>query len=144
MEMYLFLMPEPYRVFVVVDREYGERLVELAQTGPVWIVDTPGNRNVAQQIWASNPNRSHLDGVTTFKFGEGSSSEDILANQLDTIDLHHGTYSANPPYTVIEVIGTGISARLMAELSPFGFDEFQETSQGFRAVRPIPTDEAVH
>jgi hypothetical protein len=47
-------MTEPYRVFVVVDREYGERLAELAQTGPVWIVDTPANRSVAQQIWAAH------------------------------------------------------------------------------------------
>lgn len=42
-------MPELYRVFVVVDREYGERLGELAQTGPVWIVDTPANRTNADQ-----------------------------------------------------------------------------------------------
>jgi hypothetical protein len=135
-------MPEPYRVFVVVDREYSDRLDELAQTGPLWIVDTPSNRDVAQSIWAANPNRGHLESVTTFKFGEGCSSEDILVNELDTIELHHGTYSANPSYTVLEVIGTGMSARLKAELSKFGFDEFQETSQGFRALRPMPTDEA--
>jgi hypothetical protein len=36
--MYLLPMPEPHRVFVVVDREYGKRLAEFAQTGPVWIV----------------------------------------------------------------------------------------------------------
>jgi hypothetical protein len=133
-------MTEPYRVFVVVDLDYGQRLAALAQTGPVWIVDTPANRTVAQQIWVADPNRSHLEGVTTFKVGEGSSSEDILINELDTIDLHHGTYSADPPYTVLEVIGTAITARVKAELSQFGFDEFQETPQGFRAVRPIPTN----
>jgi len=138
--MYLLAMPEPYRIFVVVDREYGERLGKLAQTGPVWIVDTPANRSVAQQIWVANPNRSHPNGVTTFKFGETSSSEDILVNELDAIDLHHGTHSANPPYTVLEVIGAGISARLKVELSQFGFDEFQETAQGFRAMRPMPTE----
>jgi hypothetical protein len=139
-ELIFLGMPEPYRVFVVVDREYGERLGKLAQTGPVWIVDTPTNRTVAQQIRAANPSRSHLDGVTTFKFGETSSSEDILINELDAIDLHHGVYSANPPYTVLEVIGTGITARLKAELSDFGFDDFQETDQGFRAMRPMPTE----
>jgi hypothetical protein len=138
LEMYLSPMAEPYRIFVVLDQEYGGRLSELAQTGPVWIVDTPPNRSVAQQIWAANPNRNHLIGITTFKFAEGSSSEDILINELDTIDLHHGTYSANPPYTVLEVIGTKLSARLKAELSQFGFDEFQEGAQGFRAVRPMP------
>jgi hypothetical protein len=134
-------MTEPYRVFIVVDRDYGQRLAELTQIGPVWIVETPTNRTVAQQIWAADPNRSHLEGVTTFKVPDGSSSEDILINELDTIDLHHGTYSANPPYTVLEVIGTMITARVKAELAQFGFDEFHETPQGFRAVRPIPTDE---
>ena len=133
-------MSEPYRVFVVVDREYGERLLELVQMGPVWIVDTPANRTVAQQIWAATPERSHLDGVTTFKFVETSSSEDIVINALDTIDLHHGTYSANPPYTVLEVIGSEITAKLKAEFSQFGFNEFQEIAQGFRATRVIPTE----
>jgi len=134
-------MTEPYQVFVIIDRDYGQSLAELAQRGPVWIIDTVANRIAAQQIWAANPNRSHLDGVTTFKFDKRISSEDILINELDTIDLHHGAYSANPPYTVLEVIGTGITARLRIELSQFGFDEFHETAQGFRAVRSTPTDD---
>jgi hypothetical protein len=53
-------MAEAYRVFVVLDRDYGERLLELARSGPVWIVDTPQNRAVAQNLWAANPNRNHL------------------------------------------------------------------------------------
>jgi hypothetical protein len=65
-------MTQPYRVFVVVDRDYGQRLAELAETGPVWIVDTPANRSVAQEIWAARPNSSHLEGVTTFKVPEGT------------------------------------------------------------------------
>src|SRR5207245_8874951 len=120
----------------------GQPIVELAETGPVWIVYTPVNRTIAQQIWAAHPNRSHLESVTTFKAPEDTSSEDMLICELNTIDLHHGTYSANPPYTVLDVIGTGISAKLKAELSQFGFDEFQQTLQGFRAVRPRPTGEA--
>jgi hypothetical protein len=130
------------RVSIVLDREYGQRLVELAETGPVWIVDTPENRTVAQEIWASHPNRSHLEGVTTFKVSDGTSSEDMLIHELDTIDLHHGAYSANPPYTVLDVIGTAITARLKAELEEFGFDDFQERPNGFRAVRPIPDSPA--
>jgi hypothetical protein len=135
-------MTEPYRVFVVVDRDYGQRLAALAQIGPVWIVDTPANRTVAQQIWAAAPNRSHLEGITTFKVPEDDSPEDILIYELGTIDLHHGSYSANPPYTVLDVIGTAITARLKAELAQFGFNEFQETLQGFCAVRPIAADVA--
>jgi hypothetical protein len=135
-------MTQPYRVFVVVDRVYGQRLSQLAEAGPVWIVDTPANRAVAQEIWDARPNRSHLEGVTAFKVPEGTSPEDMLINELDTIDLHHGTSSANPPYTVLDVSGTAITTRLKAELGKFGFNDFQETTQGFRAVRPIPDDPA--
>jgi len=80
------------------------------------------------------------NGVTTFKFVEDSSCEDILLNELDAIDDHHGTYSANPPYTIIEVIGTGIGDTVKAKLAEFGFDQFEPTLQGFRAIRPLPKD----
>lgn len=135
-------MTKPYRVFVVVDREYGQRLTDLTQEGPVWVVDTPVNRAVAQEIWGAEPNRGHLQGITTFKFREDGSPEDILVNELDTIDLHHGKYSANPPYTVLDVIGAAITPRLRTELGQFGFDEFQQTPYGFRAVRPMPADDS--
>jgi len=81
-----------------------------------------------------------LEGVTTFRFAEDSSSEDTLINELDTIDLHHGTYSANPPYTVIEVIGVEISDRVKGSFGDFGFDQFEPIPQGFRAIRPLPKD----
>ncbi len=133
-------MAEAYRVYMVLNREYGDRLFDLARTGPVWIVDTPLNRTAAQRIWTVDPNRGHLDGVTTFETGDDSSPEDSLINELDTIDLHHGTYSADPPYTVLEVIGAGMSERVKTGLSEFGFNEFQSTTEGFRAVRPLPSD----
>jgi hypothetical protein len=132
-------MTDAYRVVVVLDREYGDRLSALAKAGPVWIVDTPLNRSAAQKIWAVDANRSHLDGVTTFKTGDDNSPEDSLLNELDTIDLHHGTYSADPPYTVLEVVGAEINERVKTGLSEFGFNEFQTTANGFRAVRPQPS-----
>jgi hypothetical protein len=84
---------DPYRVVVVLDREYGERLSQLVGQAPVWIIDTPTNRAEAQKIWAADSNRSHLDGVTTFKTKSDSSSEEVLINELDTIDDHHGIYN---------------------------------------------------
>jgi len=133
-------MAEAYRVFVVLDRDYGERLLELPRSGPVWIVDTPQNRAAAQNLWAVNPNRNHLEGVTTFKAGQDCSNEETLINELDTIDLHHGSYSADPPYTVLEVIGVRLSDKLENELSRFGFNQFRATTEGFGAVRPVPSN----
>src|SRR6266446_5955338 len=37
----------PYKVYVVVDRAFGDRLHELRTSIPVWIVDTPLNRAAA-------------------------------------------------------------------------------------------------
>jgi len=130
-------MPEPHRVFLVLDRNYGPALIALSEKGPVWIVDTPENRKVAQQIWKANSEASHLEGVTTFKFVESSSSDDMLTNEFETIDLHHGSYSADPPYTVLEVIGARLTEKVKAELARFGFNQFIETADGFRALRSM-------
>ena len=129
----------PYRVFVVLDREYGERLLGPAGKGPVWVVDTALNRAEAQKLWAAHPSRSYLDAVTTFKTGDNCSPEETLINELDTIDEHHGIYSADPPYTVLEVIGTAATERIRAELARFGFNRFEPSPDGFRAVRPMPS-----
>ena len=133
-------MAEGYRVFVVLDRAYGDRLAELAQAGPVWIVDTPPNRAAAESFWAANPDRINLNGVTTFKFEVDSSPEQILINELDTIDLHHGMYSANPPYAVIQVIGASLGEALRSKLPELGFNEFETTNEGFRAVRSLKAE----
>ena len=74
--------------------------------------------------------------MTTFK-SEAGSPENALLDEFDTIDLHHGPYSANQPYTVLEVIGTSLTEKVKAELGQYGFDEFCSTMTGFRAVRPV-------
>jgi hypothetical protein len=127
----------PYSVSVVLDRAYGSRLAELIALGPVWIVDSPVNRAVAEDMWAKFPKRSHLYGITTFKAAETDSPEEMLIGNLGTIDLHHGFHSADPPYTVLEVVGVRLTARIEAALAGFGFDSFPASDDGFRAVRPL-------
>src|SRR5438132_2523301 len=82
----------------------------------------------------------HLTDITTFNDVASLSPEDMLLGQLDTIDLHHGPHSANPPYTAIEVLGTQLSAKTKNQLSEYGFNEFHITSTGFKASRPKPLD----
>ncbi len=129
-----------YKVYVVVDREFGEQLADLEQGAPVWIVDTPTNKPVAQRLWKERPGKDHLTSITTFKAPDSSSAEDMLLAELDTIDLHHGPHSADPPYTVIEVVGAPLTAKTKTELSEYGFNEFHAKSKGFTARRPVPLD----
>lgn len=131
-------MSEHHRLFIVLEQEFGDRLLELNRSGPVWIVDTPVNRAAAERVWSANPNCAHLDGVTTFKIDVSHSAEDNLINELDTIDLHHGIYSANPVSTILEVIGIQPSQRIKDELSQYGFSEFQLRETGFIATHAIP------
>jgi|SRR5215469_6897267 len=125
-----------YKIYVVVDRFFGERLA-LLET-PVWIVDTPTNKPVAQRLWRQFDVVDHLTGITTFDDIKSSSPEELLLAELDTIDLHHGSYSATPPYTVIEVIGASLTVNIRNALGAYGFNQFQESSAGFTAKRPEP------
>jgi len=128
----------PYKVYVIVDREFGGQLTDLEQGAPVWIVDSPTNKPVAQRLWKERADESRLTGITTFKAPDSLSPENMLLAELDTIDLHHGPHSADPPYTVIEVVGAPLTAKAKTELSKYGFDEFHAKSKGFTARRPVP------
>jgi hypothetical protein len=130
----------PYKVFVVVDRHFGEKLSDLEQGVPVWIVDTPTNKPVVERFWKERPNEDHLTGITTFNDAALLSAEDNLLSHLDTIELHHGVYSADPPYTVLEVFGTQLTDSAKNVLFEYGFDKFQITSTGFVTSRPKALD----
>lgn len=129
-----------YSVTVILDRTYGDGLLALPVGTAVWMVDTPANRAAAQRVWARRTSGSHLVGITTFKTREGASSEEMLLGELDTIELHHGRYSAEPPYAVLEVIGAAVTEQIKSAMSALGFTEFKGTALGFRAVRPLPTE----
>lgn len=127
------------KVIVVVDPEYGERLLALPAGVPVWIVDTPANRAAAHQRWRDDPQPSHLSGVTTFDPTADDNAEEALLNEIDVIDEHHGWYSSSNSYTILEVIGARLTQRVKDELSRYQFDRFTETDTGFLAARRVAT-----
>ena len=129
---------DPYSVSIVLDREFGPRLRELLKIGPVWAVDTPANRETAQVLWKENPSRNHLDGITVFKAASDRSLSQMLIDEMETIDMHHGVYSADPAYTIIRVVGCELNPEIQQNLSKYGFDFFNRTADGFEARRPFP------
>jgi hypothetical protein len=129
----------PYKVYVVVDRNFGAQLNEIERGVPVWIVESQDNKPVVQRLWQERTFESHFEGITIFADSAGLSAEEILLGELDTIDLHHGIHSANPPYTVLEIVGVNLTVSVKTELVSLGFDDFQSTSTGFIATRPEPS-----
>ena len=129
----------PHRVRVIVDPTFGERLAALPVDGATWVIDTLENTPVAHRLWKERPAANHLTGITTFRPGSALSAEEELISQLATIDLHHGHYSADPPYSVLEVLGCSPSDRVRVALQKFGFAVQSTTSEGFIAVRANET-----
>jgi hypothetical protein len=128
-------MLPPYRVAVVLESDFSDRLSELAARMPIWIVDTPVNRAAAEKEWAQHPSRSHTEGITTFKADPAASAEDRLSGVLSDLDLHHGEYSHDPAYNAIEVFGAALTPLLRKAFAAYGLDEFVERSGGFVASK---------
>ena len=127
------------KLYVILDPNFGERL-RLIDPNPIWIVMSPANEPVVRSIWTTNPEPDHTKGITGFTYNEKTSPEDSLLGELDTIDLHHGPYSADLPYTVLEVIGARLNDAIRNALSELGFVSFEEKEGGFTSSRSL--DEA--
>ena len=125
----------PYKVRVVVDPSFGERLAQFPPGEPVWIVDSPINTPVARRLRDERVGENSLTGITTFKPGSDASPEDELVAELDTIELHHGEYSADPPYSILEIFGCSASDRVRIALADFGFYPDASTTDSVTAVR---------
>jgi hypothetical protein len=126
---------KPYTVHVVVDPLFGERLRELPVGEPVWIADTDVNRPAYETVGRERKPESHLVGLSSFKVDQASKPDDWLISELGTIDLHHGEYSHDPPWSRINVIGTKWTERIQKELERFGFTVHLDTRDGFEAAK---------
>jgi hypothetical protein len=125
----------PRRVYVVVDRTFGEELWDLEPGVGGWIVGSPINKAVVQRIWKERPTFGHLNSLTVFDDSCSASSEELLLGQLDAIDRRFGAHSAQPAYSGMEVIGTPLSALIESALSSYHFAAFEATDAGFIATR---------
>jgi hypothetical protein len=63
--------------------------------------------------------------------------DEEVIRMLDTIEEHHGEYSADPPYSILEFIGCPDSERLRSALAEFGFRVEASSSGSIVAVRAL-------
>jgi hypothetical protein len=127
----------PYRVIVVVDRAFGEQLESIPRGVAVWIVDSPANRPVVEKLRREYPEPNYLKGIGLFTSPESFSAELSFLDELYMVDLHHGEYSADPPYSVLEVIGVGLTEPIQTALEQIEFYVIHDTNTGLRAVRSL-------
>jgi hypothetical protein len=110
----------PYTVTIVVDREFGDLLAELSRDMHVWVCDTPSNRAAAERIWGDHPRYDLESGVTTFTFRDEALAAEMVVAVLGDVDLHHGEYSHEPPWSVIKVVGCASDSDLVAAFASYG------------------------
>jgi hypothetical protein len=104
----------------------------------VWVVDSPTNRASAEKVWAEYRERSYLDGLTVFKVIAERGPVEMLIEEMEAIDCTAVCISANPPYTVISVIGCELRPEVRGSLAGSAFNSFHRTSEGFEATRTLP------
>ncbi len=126
---------KPYTVHVIVDPVFGERLREIPLGEPVWIADTEVNRPAYEAVGRERNPESYLVGLSSFKVELTARPEDWLISELADIDLHHGEYSHDPPWSRINVIGAKWTERIQKELGRFGFTAHLVTREGFEATK---------
>ena len=124
----------PRQLLVVLDPAFGDSLHEVRPDQPVWIVESACTTPVVKALWAVPPGRRSLSDVTSFTPKEQEPVDEFLA-QLDMIDLHHGLYSSQTPYTLIEVVGAPLTDDIRTALRQLGFDTFKPTQRGFSSHR---------
>ena len=121
------------KVALVVDPNYGQRLLDLVGTGAaVWIIDTETNRTAAKSYWSLNLH-AKPEYLTIFNYSVDHTATETCLTILPVVDLHHGESSSG--YSFLEIIGVKLNKRLRSAVTELGFRVFVKTAEGFRASR---------
>lgn len=104
------------RVAIVFEKEFGDRLGDLAMRMPVWIVESGTNRAAVSEAWNRASEWPHIS-VTVFR---------------PTDDLRHLLSQIGSPQRV-DVIGMTLADDAREVLVAAGFTKIVESTDGFRA-----------
>jgi hypothetical protein len=127
-----------HQVAIVVRGDLAPELEALVRHRHVWAVRTPETEEVARRVW-SEPETQHTDPLTAglTLFNAGATAEMSLLSILDTVELHHGQYSHDPPLGVIEVLGTDATDAIREALAALDFTQINPSHVGFIALREV-------
>jgi hypothetical protein len=118
-------------VAIVFCPDFSSELETTLEHMHAWIAETPANRRAVEAIWLTDKHCKSLIELTTFKSDAG----DVRLGILQTVEDHHNEYTQVGPYDELVVFGLRLTQEVRAECEEFGFDLFEETDQGFKAIR---------
>jgi hypothetical protein len=129
-----------YAVAIVVNPQFGDRVVELLDRMPVWIADTETNCTAAARASASRSQSGQdvghtaIGAITTFTIDTDSTAESWCLGILDTVAGHHDRYSHSPGYSGLEIYGAEPSPTLLAALAEYRLTDIATVPGRFRAT----------
>ncbi|CAN7603468.1 hypothetical protein [Polaromonas sp. LjRoot131] len=113
-------------ISLVLDRAFGDQIIELARQMPIWVVSSPVN-----DLAVRSARPGLVDGrITTLSTRFQESSADLLIRALYAVDEHCGEESRATGYELLQVIGTNErpSNKIIREL---GFNSVIDSPDGF-------------
>lgn len=127
-----------HKVALVVDPNYGEKILPIADCMHVWVVYSKENMH-AIDIWYKKRVDNHLffqKGASNFEYNPSQSPEEIAASIIETINDHHGPdwseeISQIPEWTYIEIYGCELKDPIKSTLEEYGINCFEVTEYGF-------------
>ncbi len=123
-------------VAIVVCLDFSAQLELLLRRMHVWVIETPKNKRAADTLWSSDVHRKGLTELTTFRGAPANTRLGIL----QAVEDHHNEYTQPGPYDELIVFGRTLSPEIRTECEGFGFDQFEEREEGFRALRGSNND----
>ncbi|HYF13518.1 MAG TPA: hypothetical protein VD971_00450 [Phycisphaerales bacterium] len=128
----------PHEVAIVVDPDFGEALRPLSRRMHVWTIQSPTNQPVIDLIWQEPGEYSLECGVTSFP-REDEPLRELFADVVADVELHHGVWAHDPPWTVLHSYGIGVTDHVRETLAEYGVDQIEERPDHFVATRPRPS-----
>jgi hypothetical protein len=122
-------------VVMVLDSEYGDRVVDLAMYQAVWIIGSDVNRAAVKRIHATGG--MIASSVTMWSSPDVPSTQEEWESKIGDIERHHGEFSQSPPVSIIVVVGLSVSDEAKVAFKEFDYSEIEITSLGFRAYKKL-------
>jgi hypothetical protein len=109
-------------VTLIVDREFGQNVMAKARLGPVWVINSPANKEGMKALWSD---KSLPPDYSTIFVDQDSTPEVTVLEQLDNVDMHHHDWAS------LEVVGAPPTDDIVASIREYGDGSAQKTETGF-------------
>lgn len=130
-----------HKVGIVLDPNFGEKLIPLLKRMHVWFLDSDENKqiiekhkNVLDKVWSKTDITDPFDlGMSLIPVDTWN--KELFSDLIEEIECHQGEFHHNPPWSIIEVYGIVLSFEIEKILKEYGVIKFKKIKNGFIAYK---------